>query len=234
MRLIGILLLTILFYPAIAFSSELTLMPIFLDIKAPKVQDHFTVRNGGNSTIRMQVRIFRWEQRNGKDYYTPTKDVVVSPPFPIVRPDADTVIRVVRTSKAPINGEESYRVFFDELPGSQINTKESKLSILTRITAPVFFSSEQRGKDSTTWQVRLTMKGFQLIGRNSGSTRMRVSDVILLQDKTVVGRKTGLVGYVLGGSDSILEIPRIASGTPNKVRLLGDFGAVEEQVSVVK
>lgn len=233
MRLTGFLLLAILFYPAMAFSSELTLMPISLDIKAPRVQDHFTVRNGGNSTIRMQVRVFRWEQRNGKNYYTPTKDVVVSPPFPIVRPDADTVIRVIRTSKAPINGEESYRVFFDELP-NRLSSNESKLSILTRQTAPVFFSSEQRVGQSATWQVRATMKGFQLIGRNNNSTRMRVSDVVLLQDKTVVGRKTGLVGYVLGGSDSVLEIPRIANGTPNKLRLLGDFGAVEEDVVVVK
>lgn len=234
MRTTGFLLLAALFCPTFAFSSELTLMPISLDIVPPKVQDHFTIRNGGNEVIKMQVRVFRWEQRNGKSYYTPTKDVVVSPPFPVVRPDTDTVIRVIRTSKAPINGEESYRVFFDELPRADLKSNESRLSILTRQTAPVFFRSEQRGENKASWQVKLTMSGFQLIGRNSGNSRMKVSDVILLHDKTVVGRKTGLVGYVLSGSDSVLEIPRIANGTPNKLRLLGEFGAVEEDISVIK
>lgn len=232
MKSLILLFLTSFLFSTSAFASDLTLMPISLDIAAPRIQDHFTVRNGGKEVIKMQVRIFRWEKRNGKDYFTPTKDVVVSPPFTTVKPETDTVIRVVRASKAPIVGEEAYRVFFDELPSPSVSGGGARLNILTRLVAPVFFSSTKLKNDKTTWRVRDNGSNFELIGTNGGERRLKVSDVLLLDGKTVVGRKTGLVGYVLGGTNSVLQIPRIAQGTPTKLRLLGDFGALEENVTV--
>lgn len=217
-----------------AFASDLTLMPISLDITAPKIQDHFTVRNGGQEAVRMQIRIFRWEKKNGQDYFTPTKDVVVSPPFTTVKPDTDTIIRVVRASKAPIVGEETYRVFFDELPSAKIGSQGARLHILTRLVAPVFFSSGKLKNDMTTWRVRDKGSNFELVGTNAGERRLKVSDVLLLDGKTVVGKKSGLVEYILGGTNAVLQIPRAAKGTPTKLRLLGDFGALEEDVVVSK
>ena len=216
------------------FASNLTLMPISLDITAPKIQDHFTVHNNGEEAVRMQLRIFRWEKKNGKDYYTPTKDVIVSPPFTTVKPNTDTIIRIVRTSKAPIVGEETYRVFFDELPSAKLVPQGARLNILTRMVAPVFFSSGKLKKDMTTWRVRDAGSNFELIGTNAGERRLKVSDVLLLDGKTVVGKKTGLVEYILGGTNAVLQIPRAAKGTPTKLRLLGDFGALEEDVVVSK
>ncbi|UXN06883.1 fimbrial biogenesis chaperone [Bartonella sp. HY761] len=118
-------------------------MPLALDIKPPQVGDNVIVLNGSEMPIRLQVRVFRWQQRNGKDYYAPTKEVIVNPPFIEVLPNGRATARVTRISKKPLKGEESYRVFVDQIPISSLRTAKSGIvtpgvNMVLRQIIPVF------------------------------------------------------------------------------------------------
>jgi len=123
----------------------MTVMPMALDVKAPKVSETITVRNGSRRPMQVQFRVFAWQKRDGKDVYTPTTDVVVTPPFVKIRPGDDGTVRVVRTAQSPVQGEESYRVFVDQMPSSRVRTNISGakpgLSMILSQSIPVFFSS---------------------------------------------------------------------------------------------
>jgi len=123
----------------------MTVMPMALDVVAPKVSDTITVRNGSRRPMQVQFRIFRWQKRDGQDFYAPTTDVVVTPPFVKIRPGGDGTVRVVRVAKQPVRGEESYRVFVDQMPSSRVRTNVSGaqpgVSMILSQSLPVFFSS---------------------------------------------------------------------------------------------
>ena len=101
--------------PAEAASLQVT--PILVDVAADTAAaTTVTLKNGSNKPVNTQLRVFRWTQVNGQDQYAETTDVAVSPPMVTMRPNGEYVIRVVRTNRAPIRGEESYRLVADELP----------------------------------------------------------------------------------------------------------------------
>jgi len=75
-----------------------------------------TLRNEGTTPINAQIRVFRWSLVNGQEKLEPTDDVVASPPSVTLTPKGQYIARIVRVSKQPVAGEESYRLLVDQLP----------------------------------------------------------------------------------------------------------------------
>ena len=99
-----------------AEASSLSVSPTSIDVLAPQQAAALALRNGGDKPLNAQVRVFRWRQPGGEDVLEPAKAVVASPAIIEIKPGADYTIRIVRTSREPVKGEENYRVVVDELP----------------------------------------------------------------------------------------------------------------------
>ena len=97
-------------------AATLQVEPVLIDVTAPGAASTVTLRNEGAAPINVQIRVFRWSQVDGKENLEPTDEVVASPPAVTLAPKGNYVARVVRVSKRPISGEESYRVLIDQLP----------------------------------------------------------------------------------------------------------------------
>ncbi|MHC2468560.1 fimbrial biogenesis chaperone [Bradyrhizobium embrapense] len=107
----------------VAHAAALRVEPVLLELNAPAAAASLTLRNDEDADVEVQTRVLRWSQSDGKESLEPTTDVVASPPAVRMTPHSDYVVRVVRVSKQPVNGEESYRVIVDQLPragGSQV------------------------------------------------------------------------------------------------------------------
>jgi len=117
-RAIGVLVLPGWFAASGASAASLQVTPVLLEVVAPGAAATVTLRNNGARPIATQVRVFRWIQESGGERLEPTEDVVASPPAVELQPGQDYVARVVRVTKKPVVGEESYRLFVDELPGA--------------------------------------------------------------------------------------------------------------------
>ncbi|MHC5308434.1 fimbrial biogenesis chaperone [Bartonella sp. LJL80] len=206
--------------------ATITILPLMLDVKPPMAAGQITLRVGPQNVVQAQARIYRWAQKDGKDVYTPTSDVVISPPFLSMKPNSDTILRVVRTSKTPITSEESYRVFIDELPQANV-TAEGKVSdngvkVVTRNIVPVFFGPKD-SEPRVNWSVRRGNGGFILRGVNHGSQRLRLANVKLLSSSgAVVGQIPGLAGYVLAGSQADIFVKAAGGGSPAKISAQGN------------
>ena len=99
-----------------AHAGSLQVEPVLIDVSAPGAASTITLRNEGTAPINVQIRLFRWSQVEGKEHLETTNDVVASPPAITVTPKTNYVARVVRVTKRPVSGEESYRVLIDQLP----------------------------------------------------------------------------------------------------------------------
>lgn len=195
------------FSAASSNATSLRVSPVLIDLNAPTAASSLQIWNDAKRPINVQVRIFRWSQKNGVDNYSPATDVAVSPPISQLKPGGENMIRVVRTSKRPVKAEESYRVIVDELP-TAAQKKSGTVNLVVRHSIPVFFSPQESKGADVVWNVSKKSGGYQVTVNNKGDKRMRIAD-LSLQSKggAAVAQHPGLVGYVLGKSSVSWFIP---------------------------
>ena len=100
-------------------AGTLQVEPVIVDVTAPGGASTVTLRNEGAAPIEAQIRVFRWSLVDGQEKLEPTDDVVASPPSATLTPKGLYIVRVVRVSKKPMVGEESYRLLVDQLPDEE-------------------------------------------------------------------------------------------------------------------
>jgi len=133
-----------LFATLVAFASfpasagSLQVEPVLVDVAAPGAASTVTLRNEGTAPINAQIRVFRWSLVNGKEQLDPTNDVVASPPSVTLTPKGQYITRIVRVSKQPVVGEESYRLLVDQLPDLS-QQRNGAVNLMVRYSIPVFF-----------------------------------------------------------------------------------------------
>lgn len=224
-------LAAMMFAPAgMARAEGLRVSPVVLEVAAPGAATTLTLRNEGRDTLTVQARSFRWVQQNGQETLQRTRDVVVSPPAIRLPPGATQTVRVVRTSKAAIRGEEAYRVVLNEVP-DQAHRRNGAVAFATELRIPVFFVARGAQNPQVAWSLRQSGGATYLVGKNNGDTRLRLADLRLSGASGAAVRRPGLVGYVLGGSTMQWPVARAGQlGGGAKLRAETNLGALDAQV----
>jgi len=216
-----------------AEAGSLRVSPITLDLRAPRSSATLMLRNDSGQPLNVQARIFRWTQNGGVDQYEPTTAVVVSPPATRLAPNVDYTIRVVRTSKAPITAEESYRLIIDELPVKSVQ-RSNTINLVVRQSIPIFFRNSQ-SEPKVAWKLIRNGSKTKLVAQNTGNTRLKLADLSLQQGKARLYGKKGLVGYVLAGATVEWPVALQQRLGPSAVTVTAEShrGAIHETVLVV-
>jgi fimbrial chaperone protein len=189
-----------------AAQSTLRVSPVLLDVHAPTAAAAIRIWNDSDRPINVQIRLFRWGQAGGEDQLEPTADVAVSPPLTTLQPGSENVVRVVRTSKAPVAREESYRLIVDELP-DPARRRPGTVALAMRYSIPVFFAPPGAPDPQVSWSVASRPDGLLVTAHNGGGSRLRIADLVLREGDRAVAQQGGLVGYVLAGSTASWLVP---------------------------
>lgn len=192
-------------------AASLRVAPVALDLRAPTAASTIRIWNDAQRPINVQIRVFRWRQQNGEDVYEAATDVVASPPITTLLPGGENLIRIVRTVKQPVQGEESYRLVVDELPDPS-RRQAGTVTLVVRHSIPVFFAQPDAPGASPTWSVERRRGGYVVTVRNDGAKRLKVSNLALSSGGTVVAQREGLIGYVLGNSSVSWFVPGTGRG----------------------
>jgi fimbrial chaperone protein len=216
-----------------AHAGALQVEPVLIDMTAPGAAATITLRNEGTAPINAQIRLFRWSQVDGKENLEPTEDVVASPPAAKLGAKSNYVVRVVRVTKRPVSGEESYRILVDQLP-DPAQQKGNAVNLLVRYSIPVFFGAADRNNAKLTWSVAMSGGKLKITAHNEGERRIRVASLILrdAHGKTL-SFGNGLAGYVLGKSTmSWTKAPGgLATSGSISVTAQGDTGPINAVAS---
>lgn len=199
--------------PSSGSAASLRVAPVIVDLSAPTATSHIRLWNDAAKPINVQVRVFRWRQENGQDVLVPAEQVVASPPITTLKAGGENLVRIVRTSKQPVRGEESYRLIVDELPNA--GRQAATVVMVVRHSIPLFFSQDTATDPKLEWRVRRASGGYELTVINKGDRRLKVSDLALKSGNQTFARRGGLVGYVLGGSSVSWFVPgeKIGNGS---------------------
>jgi fimbrial chaperone protein len=232
--LLGMMTASALILPTgLAGATSLSITPISIEVQAPSGASRITLENDGTDTMNAQIRVFKWIQKNGKDELIATRDVVASPPAIKMAPGKKTVVRIVRTSKRPIVGEENYRLLVDEVPQpSRVGQKAVSFAI--QYSVPVFFTSRP-GQQQLSWNARISKGQLVVEAANEGTRRAKLSQMkIGLPGGSAINVSDGLAGYVLSDSRRTwVTKPRtLKAGAQIKIIAQSELGPVNATATV--
>jgi len=151
--------------PSVA--AALRVAPLLIDVRKGATST-IELQNLGRDVTNVQIRIFKWVQKDGKRQLLKTRDVVASPPFAKIRPGKRNTIRVVRLSRRPLGAEESYRLLIDEIP-TRKKTKRFQVGIALRYSLPVFFGTQSAETSGLKWTVVQKNGETIVTAKNNGS-----------------------------------------------------------------
>lgn len=222
----------LLLLTGISQAASLRATPTNLNMIAPTSAGVLTLTNEAKRPINVQIRVFRWTQKGGVEQLEPTNDVVVSPPSTTLAGNKDYAVRVVRVTKKPVVGEESYRVLVDELP-NPANRKAGTVTLVVRYSIPIFFRDQDASPAEVSWGISRSKGTLVLKAKNTGDSRLRLSDLQLTQRGRVVGTRNGLVGYVLGGASMQWPIgaKSVSAGTVG-LKAQSELGPFDADVAI--
>jgi fimbrial chaperone protein len=216
-------------------AASLRVAPTTLDLLAPDSAATLNLRNEDNRPINVQIRVFRWTQSGGADRLEPTTDVVASPPSQALGANADNVVRVVRVSKQPVAGEESYRVVVDELP-DPARRRPGVVNLVLRYSVPVFFRGPDAAHAQVSWTVGRSGNTLAVTAKNAGQQRLKIADLKLIDgagQSVTLGK--GLVGYVLGSATMRWSFPAHATNLSGRAVTLSaqsDAGQIDATAAI--
>lgn len=197
--------------PAWAGNSVL-IWPIDPKIASGDKATELWLENRGEATTLMQVRVFTWQQVDGKEQYQTQQTVVASPPLVRIEPGKKQLVRLINQTPPPAGKEVAYRVLLDEIPTPQApGQNQAGLSFQMRYSVPLFTYGSGLAADNASpalsWRMVSEQGKPALRITNSGNGHARLSNVSL------AGRSlsTSLFGYVLANSSNTFPLKFPAS-----------------------
>lgn len=123
-----------------ARASNFTVNPLSISLSPSVRSGVVTVKNTSPDELRFQITAYAWDQdEHGAIKLSDTTHLIVFPQLLTLPPGAQRQIRIGTDEAATGGTELSFRVFFEELPGSKAAAPTTNgVAMRTKIGLPVF------------------------------------------------------------------------------------------------
>src|SRR5215472_2326041 len=171
--------LSLLALPVLARAASLDVDPIRVMFSAENTITVVTLSNAGDTPATVQLEPVAWSQDKGEDVYTPTHDLLATPPIFTVQPHAKQIIRVgLRVAPDP-KTEKAYRLYLQEVPAPD-QVKGLGVVMALRIGVPAFVEPTVPPKTELQWSARrVSDTELDLNVTNSGGGHVQVHGITL-------------------------------------------------------
>jgi len=194
--------------PAVAGSFAVN--PVRLTLSADRTIDAITVRNQGTDAAVLHVEPVAWTQTGEHDLYTPTQELLATPPIFTVPAGGSQIVRVGLRRTVEPQRELSYRLFFQEVP-PPAKVGFQGLRVALRIGVPVFVPpASGPSAPRVHWQIaQMAPDTLKLRATNAGQAHVQVIRLKLSspQDQALVTQAVATTLLTGQSRDWRLELP---------------------------
>lgn len=168
-------------------------------LSAGRAVEALTVRNDGAEPAVIQLEAVSWSQKDGKDIYVPTREIIASPPIFTVPPGGAQVVRVGLRRAPDAQRELAYRLYLQEVPQPPKPGFQG-LQVALRVGVPVFVNSIAGSAPKLRWKIRRTPDGkLVLQASNEGTAHIQVANFTLAPARGEPFPTQHSAAYVLPG-----------------------------------
>ncbi len=212
-----------LLIPSFSKAAGWEIDPVRVELSPEQQTAAITVKNGSDQPTSIQIRAVAWSQRDGKDVYAPTKELLASPPIVTIPPKSEQIIRVALRRQADTSKELTYRISLQELP-TQPAPGFMGVQVALRISLPIFVQPQNgKAEPKAVWKVtRMPDNRLKVSVRNNGNAHIQISDFALYVpggDKAITDESGS--SYILAGQSHVwlLKTSSIEKFTSDRLHL---------------
>jgi fimbrial chaperone protein len=229
-----LLSLVLMLFPLFAQAGSFSVNPIRVEITAPETTSSLQLSNKDSQAVVVQTSVVKWTQKDGKDVYTKTDGVIVTPPIVSIAPHDSQMLRVGLMRPCNPSEETSYRVLIKEIPPKI--KRIPGIHFALQISMPIFIMPAEI-HNSLQWSA--SKKGPQNLAIrlvNNGNTHIQVTRIkVYQQQQTKPLFMKDIFSYVLPRQAATLnfKLPQPISGNSIKIVATTDRGEISENVALV-
>jgi len=210
----GLLIMALHAFPA--YAANFQIQPTSLELGGSVKSGAFSVINGGNEKLNVQISAKEWSQdEEGKDVYEEAKDLVFFPKIMTVEPNEQRAIRVGVKVPAVLQ-EKTFRLFVEEIPSPKKDSDmkpagkiTAGLTIAFRFSTPIFVKPVQPKESGIIEKIGMSGGAVRATVKNTGNVHFKVLTVTF-SGKAIDGKELfsqEVAGwYVLHGKSRPFEV----------------------------
>ena len=173
------LVAAVLLQAPVARGAEVQINPVLIHLSPSARSALVVMKNVATSPVRFEIQVHAWSQSPaGEMLLSPTEDIVAYPPILTLGPGEERNLRIAAATAFGAV-EKTYRVFVQELPGTEGKDSPAQVRVLSRIGLPVFLAPSRSVAKSRVEDLHLSMGKVAFRLRNEGTQHLRPSSVKL-------------------------------------------------------
>ncbi len=162
---------------ATAVAGRFSVAPIRIDFSGALRIGTVTVTSEDDHPLIFKNSPSLWTQNaDGGDVYTPTTDLVITPPLLRVETGEPRIVRI-GTLREPGDVERSYRVFLEEQAPSSPEGSGATIAVIIKFGVPVFVAPRSERIAGTAEVVERKPGRVTLQIKNSGNVHFNVTTI---------------------------------------------------------
>lgn len=119
-----------------AQNTGVAFSPLKVEFKSSEQVETISINNNSNEQKVYQIELLEWNQENGKEVLTKTKNLIASPLMLKIAPRSKQIVRIGSRNLVLTQNEQSYRIIFNQIP---LNGPKG-VQVLTNISIPIFIA----------------------------------------------------------------------------------------------
>lgn len=193
----GLVLLGSVVYSA-AYAGAFAISPVRSTLSLGHKIGSLTVTNQGAEPTVIQLEVLAWSQDSeGKDVFTPTKDILATPPVFTFQPNAKQVIRLGLRKPPTASNETTYRLFLQEVPPAP-KPNFTGLQMALRMSIPIFVLPKTQVVPVLAWRLRQSTDGQLLLtANNTGTAHIQIANFTLTPTEGAAFPAQQVASYLL-------------------------------------
>lgn len=202
-RLAYLVLLLLVCIPFLTHAGSFSVTPLRIDLSRSETTRVINLHNLEDKPVTVQLQVMAWSHKDGKDQFTPTRDVIVTPQVFHLKANGLQIIRVGMLRKTDANDELAYRLFIEEIPAPPLaDLKGAQLAL--KITLPVFIAPEKIPSPKIEFQTSVEPDGklkVSIVNRGQAHAQIQQMTVFAKDksEKSLASHEKSL--YVLPGQE---------------------------------
>jgi fimbrial chaperone protein len=158
--------------PLGAQSGQFSVNPVRVELTPDSPIAVLKITNQGQEQLTLQSRTLAWDQNSAGDAFSPSRDVLATPPLFSLAPGAEQIVRVGMRRAFDTQKELTYRLFFEEvLPPPTPEFRGVRMAL--NVSLPVFAGQLDKFRSNVSWRLVRTPEGLILHAKNDGTTHMQ-------------------------------------------------------------
>lgn len=218
-----------------AYAGSFSVSPVRVTLSADKPVVAMTVQNSESEPTVVQLELVQWSQQNGQDVYTPTKDLLATPPIFTLPANGRQIIRIGFRKPLDSSNEAAYRIFLHEIPGPPKPGFQG-LRVALKVGVPIFIPAKQAAQNQLSWAAKTSANHqLKISASNVGNTHTQILSIKILLPNGSELVSQQLAHYVLPGQTKEWTFkPEQMPVGPLRLLAKTDAGDMQAEINVDK